>query len=183
MNEQVREAPASEEDAISDVLLAAFGEAEGREIAELVDALLEDPSAEPLLSLIATSGDRVVGYVLFTSTRIEGPDRPVPSAILAPLAVHPDCQGWGIGGQLICEGLERLGAAGVELVFVLGDPDYYARHGFAAAGVEGFEAPHPIAPENAGAWMVRALHPGVIGRVHGRVLCADALADPRHWQE
>ncbi|WP_207896275.1 hypothetical protein [Thiobaca trueperi] len=37
--------------------------------------------------------------------------------------------------------------------------------------------------EHADAWMVQALEPGLIGPVRGQVRCADALGDPRHWQE
>ncbi|NIP71638.1 MAG: N-acetyltransferase, partial [Gammaproteobacteria bacterium] len=84
-------------------------------------------------------------------------DRLLPSAILAPLAVHPDHQGRGIGGSLVREGLARLKGAGVELVFVLGYPAYYAKLGLSPAGEKGFEAPHPIPPESADAWMVQAL--------------------------
>jgi predicted N-acetyltransferase YhbS len=99
------------------------------------------------------------------------------------LAVHPEYQNSGIGGQLINEGIKRLREAGVDLVFVLGHPGYYPKYGFSAAGVRGLAAPYPIAPENSGAWMVQEIHPGVFGRVSGRVVCADALNDPRHWRE
>ena len=40
------------------------------------------------------------------------------------MAVYPDFQSRGIGGRFIDEGLEWLAEAGVELVFVLGDPGY-----------------------------------------------------------
>ena len=65
-------------------------------------------------------------------------------AILAPLAVVPDAQGQGIGGALIEHGLSLLQRSGVGLVFVLGHPGYYPRHGFEPAGRLGFDAPFPI---------------------------------------
>jgi putative acetyltransferase len=71
----------------------------------------------------------------------------------------------------------------VELVFVLGHPDYYPRHGFVPAGVLGFEATYAIEEKNAGAWMVQELRPGVIGAVNGRIVCADVLDRPEHWRE
>ncbi len=92
-------------------------------------------------------------------------------------------QSQGIGGRLIKEGLKQLKATGVELVFVLGHPGYYPKYGFSTAGIQGFEASYPIPPENSGAWMVRELHPGVIGHVSGKVICAKALNDPKHWRE
>jgi predicted N-acetyltransferase YhbS len=128
----------------------------------------------------------MVGHILFTNTRIMPAQQRerVSSAILSPLAVHPEHQNQGIGGQLIKAGLKQLTAAGVKLVFVLGHPDYYPKHGFSTAGIKGFDAPYPIPPENADAWMVQELHPGILEQVSGgRVICADALNDPKHWQE
>ena len=66
---------------------------------------------------------------------------------------------------------------------MLGHPGYYPRYGFSAAGVRGFDAPYPIPPQNGDAWMVQELRSGVIGRVSGEVICADALYNPKHWRE
>ena len=49
------------------------------------------------------------------------------------------------------------------------------------AGAQGLEAPYRIAPANADAWMVRDLAGGLLGRVRGRVSCADALDEPSLW--
>jgi putative acetyltransferase len=183
MNLQVRKAFESDKQAISDVVIAAFGDVQGQEIADLITNLLADPSAQPLLSLVATTNDSVVGHILFSKVRIKHSKRIVSAAILAPLSVHPEYQNQGIGGRLITEGLKRLKAAGVELVFVLGHPDYYPKYAFSAAGIKGFDASYPIPPENSGAWMVQELLPGVIGHVNGQVICADALNDPKYWRE
>jgi putative acetyltransferase len=76
-----------------------------------------------------------------------------------------------------------LSESGVELVFVLGHPDYYPRYGFKPAGVLGYEAPYPIPDEQADAWMVQELRPGVIDSVSGKVICADVMNQPEHWRE
>lgn len=149
----------------------------------LVKDLLLDPSANPLYSLLAFAGDRAVGHILFTSACLEGAQKPVSISLLAPLAVIPDFQKQGIGGQLINRGLQYLANAGIDLVFVLGHPDYYPRYGFKPAGVLGFEAPYPIPEKHANAWMVQELHQGVIGTVSGKVRCADMLNKPEHWRE
>ena len=149
----------------------------------LVKGLLSDPSAKPLYSLLAFNDDRAVGHVLFTSARLEYVQNGALISILAPLAVIPDFQKIGVGGKLIERGLQHLANSGVDLVFVLGHPDYYPRYGFKPAGVQGFEAPYPIPEEHANAWMVQELHPGVIGNVSGKVRCADMLNKPEHWRE
>ena len=148
-----------------------------------MEHLLNDPSARPLYSLLAFNDDRAVGHVLFTSAHLEGPRKNIFLSILAPLAVIPDFQKQGVGGKLIERGLQHLAHYGVDLVFVLGHPDYYPRYGFKPAGVQGFEAPYPIPEKHANAWMVQELHPGVIGSVSGKVRCADMLNKPEHWRE
>lgn len=161
----------------------AFGNDKGSEIVDLVNGLLNDPSAMPLLSLIAVNDDQAIGHILFTKAHITYSKESISAAILAPLAVIPDAQSQGVGGRLIKEGLKLLSESGVELVFVLGHPEYYPRHGFKPAGSLGFEAPYPIPDEHANAWMVQELRPGLIGSVSGKIICADVLNQPEHWRE
>jgi predicted N-acetyltransferase YhbS len=177
--------PANEADlsVVLDIERRAFGDAEGPVIADLVAALVRDPTAAPLLSLMAEAHGQPVGHILFTTARITGKEASPPAAILAPLAVVPEAQRQGIGGRLIREGLRRLTRSGVALVFVLGYPDYYGRFGFRPAGAAGFDAPYPIPLANAEAWMVQERQPGVIGRIKGTVQCAAALDRPEHWRE
>ncbi len=161
----------------------AFGPEEGPVIVDLVRELLRDETALPRLSILAESEGRPTGHVLFTAVRLDGPgERPV-ARILSPVAVLPELQGQGVGARLIERGLAILEDRGVDLVFVLGDPAYYARFGFQPAGSLGFEAPYPIPGENAAAWRVRALSPGAAERFAGRVECAPALDRPEHWIE
>jgi len=183
MHVKIRQAIQSDLQAISDLAMAAFGSSEGPEIVQLMGDLLVDVTAQPVLSLVTTVDDKVIGHVLFSQVRLKPPGQDVSAALLAPLAVHPDFQSRGIGGRLVAEGLRQLSGSGVDLVFVLGHPAYYPRFGFLEAGIKGFEAPYPIPEKNAEAWMVRELRPGVIGNARGQVICAAALADPKYWRE
>ncbi len=183
MNLRIRKALTTDEPAILDVIHSAFGGDEGREISQLVSALLRDETALPVISVVAEVDGHLVGHVLISCARIEGSCGEASASILAPLAVVPEHQGRGIGGGLIREGLGESRSAGCDLVFVLGHPGYYARHGFIVAGVNGFEAPYPIAEEHADAWMVQELRRGTLGKVSGLVICADSLMDPKYWRE
>ncbi len=168
---------------IKNIHIKAFGEQKGPVIADLANDLLDDKTAMPLLSLVAIEHDKIIGHIIFTKVKVTQINEPISAQILAPLAVLPDAQNRGVGGQLIREGLDQLKQSGVELVFVLGHPDYYPRCGFTPAGKLGFEAPYYIPEEHAGAWMVQELSSGVIGRIKGKVKCSDVLNQPEHWRE
>ena len=117
-----------------------------------------------------------------------------PSAWTDPTltSAHPFSHHWrsspkprrgASGTALIAEGLRILAQDGVDLVFVLGHPGYYPRHGFEPAGRLGLNAPYPIPEIHADAWMVQALRPGLLGTLQGKVVCAQALDSPEHWRE
>ena len=72
MDIAIREATDQETPAILALNRAAFGEEEGPEIVALLEALLPDPPARPLLSLVAEARGEVVGHILFTAARVEG---------------------------------------------------------------------------------------------------------------
>ena len=179
---KIRKSTELDKSIIKQVHIQAFGEEKGPEIAKLVNDLFNDKTALPLLSLVAVENNKIIGHVLYTKATIAQTTEPVSAQLLAPLAVLPDVQNMGVGAKLIKEGLNELKGSEVELVFVLGHPDYYPRSGFVPAGVLGFEAPYHIPEEHAGAWMVQELRSGVIGRVKGKVQCSEVLNQPQHWR-
>lgn len=175
---RIVEASAADSDSVPGVERAAFAR---EDEAALVAALLQDPTAQPSLSLLAFVANKPVGHVLFTRVVLAGASRQVPAAILAPLAVLPGYQRQGVGLALIEHGASMLSASGVQLLLVLGDPAYYTRRGFAPASPHRLRAPYPIVPEEA--WMVRPLVPNVLGSVTGVIACAESLAKPQYWRE
>jgi putative acetyltransferase len=179
---RVRIRPARPDDhaTVLAVEAAAFGRPDE---AQLVAALLDDPTAQPALSLLAEAEGTAVGHVLFTNAVVEGDGVMLPASLLAPLAVMPDAQGQGIGQALIAAGIEALAARGIGLVFVLGHIDYYPRAGFRPALPFGLRAPYDIDPALADAWMVREIRPGLLGTVQGTVRCAATLMHPELWRE
>jgi len=129
----IREEGSADCPAVGLVHRAAFGRANE---ADLVDALRR--SARPQLSLVAEQDGRVCGHVFFSPLRIASDAPAPPAAGLAPLGVLPAFQGRGVGAALVEGGLERCRALGWKAVFLIGDPDYYGRFGFALAAPLGF---------------------------------------------
>lgn len=151
------------------------------EEAELVVALLSDPTAQPVLSVLAQDGDHVVGHALFSTVRLRTPAPAPVCALLAPLAVVPSYQNTGVGRGLIEHGCREAFERGTTCVFVLGDPGYYGRRGFVPAAPLGLEAPYPIQlPE---AWRVRARAPDALVGMQGAVVSPRALAAEHYWRE
>jgi len=138
--------------AIRRVNMAAFGRPNE---ADLVDALRE--AARPYVSLVAVEGVRVVGHILFTPVVIESEGPPYFALGLAPMSVVPECQGRGIGSQLLREGLKECTQQGHTVVVVLGHPHYYPRFGFVPATAKGLRCEYPV-PDDV--FMVMELTPG-----------------------
>lgn len=180
---EIRQSIETDRSGIARVHADAFGDEEGPVIVELVNALFDDETARPLLSLVAHKDGRLIGHILFTKASLDTEGSAVKVQILAPMAVCPDWQNQGVGHQLIEQGLKQLREAGMDLVFVLGHPSYYPKLGFQTAGALGFRAPYPIPDKHTDAWMVQALKEGVIGHVSGKVQCSTVLNQPQYWRE
>ena len=179
----IRETKQEDLKSIKDVVSNAFGKEEGDIIVELVENLLNDSTAKPFLSLMAFENKKPVGYILFTKVSITPNKNNVSATILAPVGVIPEYQNKGIGGKLIKEGLKHLSKLGTKIVFVLGYPKYYSKHGFSPAGSQGLEAPYPIPEKDSDAWMVQSLMDYDLENISGKVSCAKSLNKPEYWIE
>jgi putative acetyltransferase len=135
----------------------------GPEEAGLVEALRAGGHA--VLELVAESGGRVAGHILFSGLPIEGERRTIHAAALAPMAVDPAEQRNGIGGALIHMSIPMLAHAGFDAVVVLGHADYYPRFGFSAETAAGLVHPFPPGPH----FMALELTPGILEGFTGRV--------------
>lgn len=87
--------------------------------AKLVDLLRKSNVFIPDLSLVAIFDNSVVGHILFTKIIIKDDNgNEHDSLALAPMAVRPDLQKQGIGGQLIMQGLNKAKELGHKSVIV-----------------------------------------------------------------
>ena len=172
----IRQSLETEKEQLRKLHLETFGQEEGDSVSTLTIKLLDDPTAQPYLSLIAEENNQIIGHVLFTPVKIEN-SKEQNGYILAPLAVSTSLQRSGIGKQLIKTGLDMLKEQGVEYVLVLGDPAYYS--------LSGFHTDHQIKPPYdlpyPEAWMAQELKPGVLQNIKGTVVCADALNEREYW--
>jgi len=91
---------------------------------------------------VADEDGEVRGYAAFPRLSVEDAARPYYAVGLAPVAVMPGRQRLGIGGALIRKGYRLLAAKGFSIIFVLGDPAYYARFGYDRAAAMPFESDH-----------------------------------------
>ncbi len=148
--------------AVYEVNRAAFGRPHE---AALVDALRE--AGAPLVSMVAVEDDTVVGHILFSPVSVE-PESPNEFCAvgLAPLAVLPARQRRGVGSALMQSGIEECRRRGYDAIFVLGDPAYYRRFGFAPAAAKELRCGFPV-PEEA--FMVAESRPGALNGVRGLV--------------
>lgn len=177
----IRESGIDDFASIMDVEKRAFGY---EKEAALVAELLQDASALPLLSLLAFNGNVATGHILFTRAGFRGQESPPLMHILAPLAVRPEYQKKGVGGQLIKTGLDLLRQRGSVLVFVLGHKEYYPKFGFQPYAAHlGFPPPYPMPEENAEYWMVQSLTSNGLSGSTGTIKCADTLDKPQHWRD
>ncbi len=180
-NIQIRETNVNDFKDIMEVETKAFG---GPDEAKLTVDLLSDPSAEPVLSLLAFHGGEAIGHILFTRAYMNGVENQPMIHILAPLAVIPEFQKQGVGGKLIKAGLEILKERGTELVFVLGHIEYYPRYGFINDAKNlGFPAPYSIPEEVKDAWMIQSLVADGLKKYRGEIRCADEMNKEEYWRE
>ena len=115
--------------------------------ATLVDLLRNSNAFIPELSLVATTANTIVGHILFTKIKISNDEEEFESLALAPMAVRPDLQRQGIGGQLIRYGLHKARELGYTSVIVLGHEQYYPKFGFEPAEKWNIKSPYDV-PSN-----------------------------------
>jgi putative acetyltransferase len=121
--------------AILEVHRRAFGEAE--DIPALCEALRDGGLV--VHSFVADADGEVVGHVFDVTIGIEGNARQFLQ--LSPLGVLPEHQRQGHGGCLVRAALDAARAGGEPLLFVEGNPKYYARFGFVRADELGLLPP------------------------------------------
>jgi putative acetyltransferase len=162
---EIRDSVPADWGAIESLYPEAFPD---EDLLPLVRDLLPDTAV--VISLVGTIDAQIVGHAIFTRCSIVGDS--IDAALLGPLLVAPAWHRQGIGSAIVQAGFRQLEKAGVNRVFVLGDPAYYGRLGFLPDSL--VEPPYPLPSDWDGAWQSRDL-----GEL--KTPCAGRLAVPQQW--
>ncbi len=145
---EIRRSEPDETETIVDLYKTAFPE---EDLTSLVEELA---ISDKTISLVAVLDGQLCGNIIFSFCNLT-PQTNFSSALLGPLAIAPSFQKQGFGTQLVRSGLKIMKSSGVEKVLVLGDPNYYSRHGFVRE--DNIIAPYKLPEEWADAWQSIAL--------------------------
>ena len=140
----------------------------------LTASLRETAEFNPELSIVADQGGKIIGYALYSAATVVTAAGPQRALALATIAVLPECQKQGIGERLVRHGLERCRTRGVELVFAIGQPQYFSRFGFRPADPLGMQCELPLRP---GDFQAIDLSGRLLGSIRGQVVCPGPFKD------
>jgi len=170
----------SDSPAIEGLFVSVFskseGEQEGALIGNLVKEMIASTDNRDLHGFVAVDGKKIVGAIFFSRLSFE---KDIDVFILAPVAVHSDHQGMGIGQALITHGLREMQKMGVRFVTTYGDPSFYSKVGFQPISQDVIGAPFELSqPEG---WLGQPLTDEPIKTIPGNCTCVKALDNPAYW--
>jgi putative acetyltransferase len=128
---------------------------------------------QSLISLVAVCGDEIAGHLMFSPVTVEKSFAGFRGAGLGPVAVRREFQNNGIGSKLVQRGIEECRRADCDAIFVLGNPDFWRRFGFAQASAHRLTSQYNAAHS----FLVLELKTGTIPRLNGLVRYATEFAE------
>ena len=170
----------SDSPAIERLFVSVFsqseGEQEGALIGNLVKEMIASTDSRDLYGFVAVDGKQIVGAIFFSRLSF---DEDIDVFVLAPVAVHSDHQGMGIGQALITHGLREMERRGVRFVTTYGDPSFYSKVGFHPISQDVIAAPLELSqPEG---WLGQSFAGDGIEAIGGNCTCVKALDNPAYW--
>ena len=167
--------------ALIDVFRRSFGdsegEAEGRVIAQLVTNLITTTASADLRVFSTVNDGDIAGAIIFSRLNYPADERVV--FLLAPVAVATARQRQGVGQALLRHGLDAVRNDGVEVAITYGDPNYYARVGFAQITEEIAQPPFKL--EQPHGWLGQSLTDQPLTALSGACRCVPAFDKPEYW--
>lgn len=96
----------------------------------LVHKLREAKEYLPQISRVAEMDGRIVGVIMYSKAWVRDDEKDHEIITFGPLAVEPTMQSFGIGAMLLEETIQLAKEAGYPGICILGEPEYYPKHGF-----------------------------------------------------
>ena len=131
MNATIREAREADLLNIFNLIQTAYS---NKAESVLVKDLISDNDV--LINLVFDSKDIILGNVVVSKLTIEPNIDGLFCGSIAPLSVLPDHQSKGIGSLLMKEAIKESERIGIDVLFLLGNPNYYKRFGFIISSLD-----------------------------------------------
>jgi predicted N-acetyltransferase YhbS len=163
-------------DLFTSVFTSSEGENEGKLVGKLALELASHIDNEDIIGFGAYENDALIGAIFFTRLHFAAP---LQVYMLAPVAVHTEHQGKGVGQGLINYGLNQLKKRSVEFVTTYGDPAFYSRVGFQTLSESVIQAPLKLSMPQG--WLGQSLTGGEIPAIKQRPTCVKEFDDPAYW--
>ncbi|MCM1184761.1 MAG: N-acetyltransferase [Roseburia sp.] len=96
----------------------------------LVHLIRDSADYLPNLSRVAELDGKIVGAIFYTRAWITDGQQRHAIVTFGPLAVDPMAQSMGIGKMLLEETISLVKEAGYPGICIIGEPNYYPKHGF-----------------------------------------------------
>ena len=159
-----------------DTFTRSEGDAEGKLIGNLVNELIHQTAPGDLFGFAAVEGEKKVGAIFFSRLTFA---TAADVFMMAPVAVHRDFQGKGIGQNLIRYGLQQMKEKGTQIAVTYGDPAYYTKTGFEPLSQE--LIPPPLKLSQLVGWLGQSLTANPIPKLPGPSQCVSAFNNPAYW--
>lgn len=167
-------------DALYRLFLEVFrqseNEEEGRQVAKLVQELIETTPSSEMAVFTAYDGEELCGGVVF-SKLTNNADLNI--VLLSPMAVKTNRQGCGVGQTLIRYAFDALKSKGVQVVVTYGDIAFYGKLGFVHIDNNTIASPLPLSyPEG---WLGVSLVQDKLPCIDGKTQCVPAFNHQVYW--
>ncbi len=103
---------------------------EDEPMSEVVQELRLLSDFEQKMARVAIVNEQIIGYILYSPSKIVYQEQEINTLLMAPLAVLPAYQGMGIGGDLIRSAHQKAKLLEYDYVLALGHQDYFSRFGY-----------------------------------------------------
>ena len=131
----------------------------------LVHKLREAECYVPKISRVAELDGEIVGTIMYSKAKVVDGNQVHKVLTFGPLCVEPTLHNSGVGGMLLEETISLAKAEGYAGIAILGEPEYYPKHGFLTCDHFGITTADG---SNFDAFMAYPLDEEKFSQIHGK---------------